>query len=155
MRERTRRVGRTVELSRAPARARLVDRESTRQNACDLASPAGASDNFVNRQSARQAHETSGAKCLVWPVEPKRADEPIIRSRLRSTVVLHYHSTTRAWPVAARGFVGEQPHHRAGVTASTSTLSLTIGSPSSGMHGCWNVNARARCANRRWPNWIG
>jgi hypothetical protein len=72
-----------------------------------------------------------------------------------STVELYYHATTRAWPVAAHGFVSERPHHRADATASTSRQSLTSGSPSSGTHDCWNVNAHARCANRCSPSSIG
>src|SRR5215218_9396196 len=116
---------------------------------------AQRSDRFVNSQSAQQAHETNGAKRLVWPMEPKRSDEPIIRRRLCSTLELQYHSTTRAWLVAVRGFVSEQPQHRAGAIASTSPLSRTTGSPNSAMRESWNVNAHAGCASRCSPNSIG
>src|SRR5512144_233069 len=89
----------------------------------------GGSNRFVNRQSAQQAHDQNGAKRVAWPVEPKRSDEPIISRRSSSTAELNYHTTRRAWRVAARDFVNGRLRRTVYDSASISRQPLTSDSP--------------------------
>ena len=60
----------------------------------------GKSDRFVNRSSARQAHDSKGAKRVAWLVEPKRRDVPIIGWRSSSTIACRGWAAFRLHPLS-------------------------------------------------------